>query len=72
MLQRTVIGVVFLGLYLMLALKRDDTLFLEILSVIGSFSLWEAANCYLVERREIKRHMRETAQFLTMEIQFEE
>lgn len=72
MLLMTVIGVVFLGLYLTLALNRDDTLFLEIPSVIGSFSLWEAANCYLVERRDIKRQMRETAQFLTMEIQFEE
>lgn len=66
------VGVVFLGLYLLLALNRDDTLFLEILSVIGSFSLWEAANCFLVERRDINREMMETAQFLTMEIQMAE
>jgi len=68
MLSMILIGVLFLGAYIILAVNREDSLFLEILSIIGSFSLWEAANCYLVERRDIRRALMETAQFLTMEI----
>lgn len=70
MLYLTLIGTAFLGVYLLLALNREDSLFLEILSVIGSFSLWEAANCFLLERREIRRSLQETAQFITAEIAF--
>ena len=65
------VGLAMMGLYLLLALSRDGTLFLEVLSVIASFCLWEAVNCALVERREIIRRMAQTAQFLTMEVRFD-
>ena len=71
MLYMTGVGLIFIAAYLFFALRQEDNLFLEILSVIGSFSLWEAANCFLVERREINKALNETAQFLTMEIAFE-
>ena len=70
MLYMILIGVAFLALYLVLALNREDSLFLELLSVIGSFSLWEAASCFLVERKAIQKELMETAQFMTAEIAF--
>lgn len=68
----TVVGVVFLSLYFFFALKREDGLFLEILSVIGSFALWEAADCMILERREINTEILNTAQHLTQDIEFME
>ncbi len=72
MLYMGLIGAAFILLYLFFALRREDNLFLEILSVIGSFALWEAANCFFVERREIRRKLYDTAQLLTAEIAFED
>lgn len=72
LLGMTVVGVVFLSLYFFFALKREDGLFLEILSVIGSFALWEAADCFLLERRDINMEMFNTAQHLTQEVEFVE
>ena len=37
-----------------------------------SFSLWEAANCFMVKRVEINRELEEVAQFLTAEIVFDD
>lgn len=70
MIYMILIGVAFLTLYLFLALNREDDLFLELLSVIGSFSLWEAANCFLVERRNIRGKLMDTAQFMDAMIEF--
>lgn len=70
MFYMTGVGLIFILAYLFFAFRQEDDLFLEILSVIGSFSLWEAANCFLIERREINKALNETAQFLTMEIAF--
>lgn len=71
MIYMILVGVVFLAIYLILALNSEDNIFLEILSIIGSFSLWEAANCFLLERRDIQRELMAVAQFLTAEIVFE-
>ena len=67
-----VLGVAFIVAYLYFALAREGTLFLELLSVVGSFALWDAVNCFVVERRTIHKILDETAQFLTAEIDFED
>ncbi|MCR4707440.1 MAG: hypothetical protein K5746_05770 [Clostridiales bacterium] len=72
MLYMVLIGVAFILLYLLLAYNQDDNLFLEILSVIGSFAMWEAANCFFLERMEIKKKLYDTAQLLTAEVAFED
>lgn len=63
-------GILLISLYLAMALTNDSSLLIEVLKVIGSFSLWGAADSFLIERRVIKRRMMKTAQFLTMEIAF--
>ncbi len=53
----SIIGVALISLYLFCALKLENGLFLEILSIIGSFALWEAADRFLIERSAIRRDM---------------
>ena len=72
MIVMGVIGVIAIMAFLYFALRQDDNLFLELLSVVGSFSLWEVANCFLLERRTINWTLYKTAQFLTAEIVFDE
>ena len=66
-----IIGLSFICLLLALSFGREDSLGLKLLSIIGSFALWEAADCFLFARRDIKHKMMKTAQFLTMKIVFE-
>ena len=72
MVYMTAIGLVFILLFLFFGMRQEDNLFLEILSIIGSFALWEAANCFMVKRVEINRELEKAAQFLTAEIVFDE
>ena len=72
MICMTAVGIVFILAYLFFGQRQEDSLFLEVLSVIGSFSLWEAVNCFLVECRSIQRALYKTAQFLTAEVAFAE
>lgn len=65
-------GILLISIYLAMALTRDGSLLIKVLKVIGSFSLWGAADSFLIERRAIKRRMMKTAQFLTMEVAFED
>ncbi len=53
----TALGVVLLSVYLLCALYLDNALFIEILSILGSFALWEAADRFLIERAAIRREM---------------
>ena len=44
------IGVLFIGFSLMLN-DKINVILLEIISTIGSFSVWESANSFLIERK---------------------
>lgn len=50
----TVIGMLLLSLYFILEIKSNNPVFMEFLSIAGTFSLWEAVDFYLLERRELK------------------
>ena len=49
----SIIGVIFIAMSISLSIKFDD-LILEVISTIGSFALWEAANSWLLERKSLK------------------
>ena len=72
MIVMTLIGSIFILLYIFFALQKDDNLFLEIMSVIGSFALSETVSSYLLERPRTKNALLEKSQFLTAEIRFED
>ena len=52
-IKMVIIGIVFIGLWLM-AEGMTDLIFVEILSVIGSFAMWEAANIRISEKPRIR------------------
>ena len=65
-----VLGAIFILAYFYFALYRDDTLFTEILSVIGSFGLSGAITCLLTDIPTLLNSMIEYSQFLTAEVTF--
>ena len=58
-----VLGAVLILLYLGLSASGSDNLFLEILSIFGSFAVWEAADELLLSRPEIRRAYDDACQF---------
>lgn len=64
-------GIVLITVYFILALNFDNLVLLEILSIVGSFSVREAANCFIVERREIQKNLIFSHQLLNMNIIYE-
>lgn len=51
----TIIGIIFLSLYFILQiLPNASELFNEIFSIIGTFSLWEAVDYFLINRSALK------------------
>ena len=65
-----VLGAIFILAYFYFALYRDDTLFTEILSVIGSFGLSGAITCLLTDIPTLQNSMIEYSHFLTAEVTF--
>ncbi len=61
-------GIALITVYFLLAVNFDNLVLLEILSIIGSFSVWEAADCFLLERREIRKQLICNRQLLDMNI----
>ena len=48
------IGIIFILLSIWLSSKEINVVLSEIIATIGSFSIWEAANSWLLERKRIK------------------
>lgn len=65
-----IFGVIVLAIYLYLAITAKHVFVTEILSIIGSFSLWEAADAFLVERPRLRRESRNNEQNLNAKIEF--
>lgn len=67
-----IFGVLVLAAYFYISFATDNIMFAEILSIIGSFSLWEAADAFLLERPRLKRERRNIEQNLKQTIEFVE
>lgn len=70
MILLALFGAIVLAAYFYLAFTSDDVLFAEILSIVGSFSLWEAADALLLERPRLRREHRNVEQNLNQIIEF--
>ena len=70
MLFLALFGAAVLAVYLVLALTGKNVLFTEILSIVGSFSLWEAADALLLERPHLRREYKNNEQNLKQKIEF--
>ena len=67
-----IFGVAMLAIYFYLSVFLENQIAVELFSVLGSFSLWEAAGSFLLERPQIKREYNEIMQFKNQTIEFYE
>ncbi len=70
MLILAIFGAAVLAVYLYFAITGEHVFMTEILSIVGSFSLWEAADALLLERPHLRREMRNNDQSLSERIEF--
>lgn len=62
LLSLSLLGVFLLGAWFAAQLGSVQPLFAEILSIAGTFSLWEAVDLWLLERGTLKRERRNAGQ----------
>lgn len=67
-----IIGIVLLGIYFSLQIAELGSLFMEFLSIAGTFALWEAVDFYLLERKEIKNERFNAGQMAMADVKFED
>lgn len=72
MLLLAIFGAIVLAVYLFLAITDKHVFMAEILSIVGSFSLWEAADAFLLERPGLRRAYKSIEQSLNQKIEFVE
>lgn len=65
-----VIGILFLSAYFYLEFVSAGAIFTEIISIIGSVSMWEAAYSYLLEKTEEKINYLKVGQLATAKVSF--
>ncbi len=70
MILLAVFGAIVLAVYLFLAITEKHVFMAEILSIVGSFSLWEAADAFLLERPHLRREHHNIEQSLNQKIEF--
>ncbi len=70
MIGFTVFGIGVLAAYFYVSFATDRAFATEILSIIGSFSLWEAADAYLLERPVLRREYKNIMQNVNQFVEF--
>ena len=66
-----VIGLFFLGLYMILYYTFNSKLFIEILGFMFSFTLWESFDSFIFSLSNIKKQREDITQKLLMDIYFD-
>ena len=65
------IGVLFIGASISLSSIIEQQIILELISVIGSFSAWEATSGFLVESKELRNKERQLIKIDRGKVKFE-
>ena len=48
-------GIIFLSIYFVLQITSENEIFDEIISIIGSFCIWETIDYFIIRRGELRR-----------------
>ena len=65
-----IVGALLLSMYFVLQVTSIQQLFMEFLSIAGTFALWEAVDFYLLERREIQQERLNAGQIVLSHVIF--
>lgn len=66
-----VFGAIALAIYFVLTLHYNQDVFLEIVSIVGTFSVWEAVDCWLIQGHERKVELNNALQMALVRVTFE-
>jgi len=69
-LRLFIIGIVFIAIWLIVSAKTEG-IGAEVLSIIGSFAIWEAANIWLVDSPQLRLKKRIVEYLSRIEIRFD-
>jgi hypothetical protein len=67
----TIFGIILLIIYFLMEKYMENPLYTELFSIVGGFAIWEAAEFWFLDRRDIKRSMFDMSQAAMAEITFE-
>lgn len=70
LLSLSLLGLFLLGAWFAAQLESVQPLFTEILSIAGTFSLWEAVDLWLLERSSLKREQKNAGQAVNSRVVF--
>lgn len=65
-------GAIALGVYFFMTLFEKNLLFNEIVSIVGTFSVWEAVDCWLIGGHHTKTELRNAMQMALLKVTFTE
>lgn len=66
-----IFGVLALALYFLMNLYYDNLVMLEVISIVGTFAVWEAVDCWLIQGFERKQELNNALQTALMKVTFE-
>ena len=64
-----IIGIVFITTWVLMS-SKTGAIVLEVLSIIGSFAVWEAANVWIVEKPTMRLHQIRLKKMMETEVRF--
>lgn len=66
-----VFGALALALYFVMTLAIKQEVFLEIMSIVGTFAVWEAVDCWLIQGHERKVDLNNALQMALAKVKFD-
>lgn len=67
-----IFGAIALAAYFFLTLYSKQEVFLEIVSIVGTFSVWEAVDCWLIQGHERKTELNNALQMALVKVIFDD
>ncbi len=65
-----IFGSIALALYFFMTLRNHNFVLLEIISIVGTFSVWESVNCWLIQGHERRVDLHNALQMALVQVSF--
>ncbi len=67
-----VFGIVALAAYFFITIFAENLVFHEVISIVGTFAIWEAVDCWLINGRQTKLELHNSLQMAMLKVTFAE
>ena len=65
-----IFGIVALAIYFLMNFRNKNLIMIEIVSIVGTFSIWEAVDCWLIQGHERRVNLRNALQMAHLSVTF--